>query len=477
MIKITRSLARQLRAMFQRAGIRKTNHGETPRVRFRAGPDGLHVQAQRDGVAIEYHDSAAREPDELLAPVDVLIQWEGRGQDSVCLEKSGPDRLVANWTDRGMPQLIDVDASPLRHAAAFPEVPTTFVVNEPDLLPALRSAVPVTDQESHRYALGCLHLDGAAGRIAATDGRHLLVQSGFQFPWEQALLVPGGKIFTCKELPEGEPVHVGSTESHAAFRIGPWTILLAINKDGRFPKVYEIVRDPASASSWLRLTESDAKFLATALPRLPCSDLNHLPVTLDLNGQVAFRAKPEGKGQPSELVLTNSRLDGAPLILNTNREHLARAIQLGFREFCFAGNDSPVFCDDGRRHYLWMPLDAEGAVGASADMTRLESPAGEPVSSTQSTQTPRRRFTVKRPPVDATRSLAAADSSTRAAQKPTDSGISGSPLAQALALRTALRASLVQNGQLIQALKRQKQQAKLVATTLESLKALQKVAG
>lgn len=186
---------------------------------------------------------------------------------------------------------------------------------------------------------------------------------------------------------------------------------------------------------------------------------------------------PEDKSRPTELILSNSRLDGAPLIVNVNREYLVRAIQFGFREVCFLGNDSPAFCDDGRRHYLWMPLDAANAIRTSADMTRLESPFCAPATAAPSPPPPRRRFNVKRPPVETMQAPAAAASQSRAPKKPADAGISGSPLTQALALRTALRASLTQTNALIQALKRQKKQAKLMATTLASLKELQKVAG
>jgi hypothetical protein len=51
------------------------------------------------------------------------------------------------------------------------------------------------------------------------------------------------------------------------------------------------------------------------------------------------------------------------------------------------------------------------------------------------------------------------------------------PIMQAMALRAVLRETLVQTNELIRALKRDKRQSRLVASTLASLKQLQKVAG
>lgn len=50
-----------------------------------------------------------------------------------------------------------------------------------------------------------------------------------------------------------------------------------------------------------------------------------------------------------------------------------------------------------------------------------------------------------------------------------------SPIEQAIAFRDALRAAIVQANELIRSLKQQKREARLVQTTLASLKQLQKV--
>jgi tetratricopeptide (TPR) repeat protein len=58
---------------------------------------------------------------------------------------------------------------------------------------ALADASQITDPESSRYALGCIQLQGTSGKMAATDGRQILLQSGFTFPWQEDLLLPQGQ--------------------------------------------------------------------------------------------------------------------------------------------------------------------------------------------------------------------------------------------------------------------------------------------
>ena len=52
-----------------------------------------------------------------------------------------------------------------------------------------------------------------------------------------------------------------------------------------------------------------------------------------------------------------------------------------------------------------------------------------------------------------------------------------SPIEQVITLRTKLREAVNQTNELIRSLRRQKKQSRLVASTLASLKELQKVAG
>jgi hypothetical protein len=76
---------------------------------------------------------------------------------------------------------------------------------------ALQRACDSSFVSSTRYAVNHVQLDGKQGRIVATDGRQVLVQSGFKFPWDEQVLIPRRTAFGCKELPSSEAVLIGNS--------------------------------------------------------------------------------------------------------------------------------------------------------------------------------------------------------------------------------------------------------------------------
>jgi hypothetical protein len=124
------------------------------------------------------------------------------------------------------------------------------------LLRALADAAATTTTGPSRYALRCLQLDGAEGRIFATDGRQLLVQSGFAFPWEGSLLVPASRAFGSAELEADGPVRVGRTDDRFVLATGRWTFSWRLDLGGRFPEVERLLPDPAAAVARLELAAS-----------------------------------------------------------------------------------------------------------------------------------------------------------------------------------------------------------------------------
>src|SRR5205814_5856991 len=119
----------------------------------------------------------------------------------------------------------------------FPCEPDKLVSQPLHFLKALDDAAGTAAGEATRYALLHLELRGEKGQLVGTDGKQLLIQGGFSFPWKGDLLVPSLALFGCRELPQDVTVLVGHTESHVTLRVGPWTFHLTINKDGRFPCV------------------------------------------------------------------------------------------------------------------------------------------------------------------------------------------------------------------------------------------------
>ena len=162
-------------------------------------------------------------------------------------------------------------------------------------------------------------------------------------------------------------MQVGKTENWVAIGIGHWMIRMAINVDGRFPDVTRHIPQIDSAKARCLFSATDAAFLTETLRRLPCDDDGNRPVTLDLNGQVAVRAKPSDSTRPTEVVLTGSSFSGEPVRLNMNRNYLARAMQMGLRELSITSDKMPLACVDDRRHYVWMPLDPDSAIPPAKD--------------------------------------------------------------------------------------------------------------
>ncbi|HEX3658047.1 MAG TPA: hypothetical protein VHV55_19825 [Pirellulales bacterium] len=477
MITIARSLARTLRTVFRRAGIKP---GPNANLLFQAAGDELIIQASSGIAAVQYRLPIVDQAERLVAPLEFLDATEGRSSDPVTLERQPNGKVLVQWTDRGIPQMLVQDVPAKQKDELFLEPPAELTSCPAGFLDSLHNATACADRDVVRYALDHLQLRGSVGQIVATDGRQVLRQGGFSFPWADDLLVPALGVFSCKELPQDEPVSVGKTDDWIVLRVEPWTLWLRINKQARFPKVDDLIRPASSASSRLTLSQQDAIFLANSLPSLPCDDPLHDPITIELSSQIAIRARGEGQSRPTELVLVDSSYAGEPVTINTNRRFLAQALKLGFREICIYSPSSPALCDNGSRQYLWALLEPSDAIKASDDALRIESLGQQATHSTVPFK-PRRKtpaMPANKPetPVEQPTEQPSAGK-TRRRHLQSANPMPGSPIDQAIALRAALRNAATQANELIRSLKRQKRQTKLVASALGSLKELQKVAG
>jgi hypothetical protein len=487
LITISRRTVLKLRTVLRRAfGAR----GPGPTLVFTADSAGLKVSARQGDVAVEFCDQGNGEGsgESLRVPFAFLADCGSKSDDPVELVPHGKHRVVTHWVDRNVPQRVTYDADPPANADKFPLRPENFTENPPELLQALRDAAATTDPESARYALGCIQLR-ASGTLTATDGRQILVQSGFQFPWETDILIPANKIFCAAELPCDQPVRVGKTEDWVALGVGPWMICLAINKEGRFPDVDRHLPRADMAQARCRFSAGDAVFLGETLPRLPGQAEYNFPVTFDLNGSIAVRAKAGNQAQATEVVLTDSEWSGDPTRINTNRQYLKRALSLGFREIFLFGEESPVFCQDEHRRYGWALLESKSAIGPAEDVIRLESPkiSGETITTT--TLPPRRTTIVSQSihpqnsssavPAKSnghakTKAIVAPSTTTRPpASRQAGRRNLGELLDQAEAVRLSLRDALSKTNELVKGLKSQRRLSRSVESTLASLRQLQ----
>ena len=474
MITTTRSLVRQFRALVRRLGI---HHDQSPLsypLAFVAGQDGLRIQAHSYRAALEYFQAGDHSPEEILLPLSALDDLEDRKSEEVTLEPQADGRVTAQWRGANIPQLLQYAAQSRPKGVSFPARPDKTAANEAGLLRALADANEVTERDPGRYAVDHIQLRGKNGSISASNGRQLLIQMGYSFPWEGDLLVPGSQVFASRDLACDGPVVVGQSGQWFSLAAGPWTLWLLLNEEGRFPTVDDLVRPADTASNRCRFAPADADFLLLALAELPTDEAMGHSLTIDLNGQVVIRGKAATDAQPMELVLGSSELSGEPRSYNTNREYLARALKLGLREFHFFGT-TPIQAQDDRRAFIWMPLDPADAIPPSPNAIRIESRPASAAAATPPKKERRKKHVTKPQTTDDDKKPAAeaANGKPRRVRGGPQTVSCLSPIEQAKALRESLRDALGKNNELIRTLKRQQRQSKAVAQTLASLKELQ----
>jgi len=292
-----------------------------------------------------------------------------------------------------------------------------------------------------------MRLRGAKKTLDATDTRQALVQSGFKFPFSDDILVPANPVFKSPLFVDESEVEVGRTENWITFRIGVWTIHLAIEKGRRFPDVDGCIPEPTAAKSRMRLSESDARFLERSLSRLPSDPLCNTAVTVDLNGVVAIRAKSQDGIVPTELRLIGSSHSGSQICLTMDRRYLERAIRLGFREVCFVSNAAPAVCRDGRRKYVWGLLSPNGIVEPNDQAVRIESP-----------QSAESRNEESKAAATGGQDVPLSETCPREVTRQESAAVD--PVRQALLARDTLRSALQQNRQLLDALQQQRKRTR-----------------
>ena len=473
MITITRRLAQQLRSVLRRAF--GNFRGNGPAIGFIAGKEGLIARSIYGDVAIECRVPGERTDESIWLPFEFLADVAGKNDEPVELEAKGGSQVSVQWTTGSVPHIVTYDAKePLTDK--FPVLPTAFTANRGGLLQALQEAAEVADSEAVRFSINCIQL-APDGTINATDGRHLLMQSGFTFPWQKSVLVPRNKVFTSPELPQDQPVAVAQSGDWAVVSAGRWTVYLRIN-DGSYPDLSRHVFDPNTATARCHFSKDDIRFLAETLPQLPCDEETNYPVTIDLNGSIAIRAKAADQAKPTEVVLTNSRWSGEPIRISINRTYLQRAMKLGISELCLYGVDSALSGLSSDRRYVWMPLDGGSAIPPAEDAIRIESPQGEIAAPIPQSVTPKEVPPMSEPTTNTTGKAASNGQAKTDTTAPKASRRKASQqdlaalIDQAVKFRTALHDLMHESSGLVKSLKQHRRQNKAIQNTLASLKQL-----
>ncbi len=464
MLNISRSQLKRLRVVFSRAlGI--SGRSATGIVSFQPHDDAVQIAVIGSDVAIAYQHRKSQTLQPFAVPLELFKRCEGTRDEPVTLTRHG-DEIIAEWTDTGIPQ---VARFPIAEGVELPPTPDAMQANGPELMSALRDAVETADRESTRYALNCLRLRGRDGQIAATDGRQLLLQDGFTFPWDDEVLVPASRVFASADLTTGDSYQIGKTDDWVTLKSDLWTIHLRIEKEARFPHVDDHLPQTEQAPSTLHLSDADARFLTKAVSRLPASEDFNAPVTVDLNGAVSIRAKAVDQPSPTELILSASRRDGEAVRFNTNRDYLSRAARLGFRSVQVFGPETPACCREGNRAYVWALLGKDGVIKSDSEATRIESSPATPDKPQPRTSNKRRNTS----PMPQAKNNGHHDNDDNG--NGSDQQSASELLDAAEQLKTSLRDSLTHTTTLIAGLKRHRQQSKRIRSAVLSLKQLQAI--
>jgi hypothetical protein len=454
------------------------NRGISPDLAFTADAEGLRVRAMFGDVAVEYRMAGKQPAETLCFPFQLLGDCEGKNDDPVELAAVEKGHLTAHWSDRGVPQIVRYDAGKPYAADKFPTLPEKLADNPATLLRAFTDTSDMADGSSARYTLGCIRLMGDDGSLAGTDGRQLLLESGFRLAWSGEVLVPRTKVFASPEFANGQPVLIGKSKEWVSVNLDPWFVHLRIDQTGRYPKVEQIVRPADRAVGVCRLSPADTRFLADALPRLPVSSDNDYRVTFDLNGQVIVRAKTDDQDKPTEVVLSSASWSGQPLRINVNCRQMARALKLGLSDLYVYGDEAPVAWYGETRKYLSSPLSRDCCIQPASDAIRIEAPtAGVEPSVTQRKLSRRKRIVADTPTNTngqaGSNGAAKTNGQVRRARsrKAGQQDVTGL-IEQAVKLRTALHDLTHQAADLVKSLKQHRRHSRAVQQTIAQLRNL-----
>ncbi len=367
MICLTRLIAKQLRTALKRTlqlpsnSLQHVVWLETTTHELRAFSSSAHG-------AVEYHRPGSFQPERLPITLAALAACEGaKGTETVEFIRQSDTQVLARWQDRNVPQSLVIEVGPAEFEPP-PSLPSVWADNSPQLSLALADAMEVTDESTARYSLNCVQLRASDGRIAATDSSQLLLQHGFNFPWDGEALVPRSAIFKQKEFWSGATIRIGKTADSVVFDTAPWTIWLTTNKDGRFPRVEDIVPAADSATTRMVIADRDVDFLLNTLPRLPLTESVHRAVTVELNGHVALLARGEDSSPVTRAILSHAHREGDELRWLTNRDYLQHAVELGFRTVELRGNEAPAVCRDASRVFVWTLLTPSEAIAGGGEV-------------------------------------------------------------------------------------------------------------
>jgi hypothetical protein len=379
------------------------------------------------------------------------------GSAVVTLDPAGDNAVTAKWDTGPAPRTARL--ATFESQRDWPAEAENLMAISPGFPKALHEVGRSAARDPGRYAVTRVQVRGQAGELAGTDGKHALVWGGFKFAFPDDLLVPAVPLFGSKELAGESAVSVGLAGEWLYIVIGPWQVWLWVDREGRFPDVHGAA--PRSCPTRVAFDDRDVDGLLRAMPRLPAMEADGRPVTLDLGATVAARSRNDRTEDTAEVRLAHSSVTGPATRVVVGRDHLGRALALGFRELRVSTAERPVSFRDSDRLFLAATLDPSLIVpkpGESAAAGLTNVPASSPPIPTH----PDRRIPVP------TRDTPTPERNGHAV--PADETFD--PVAEAEALRADLADAAARAHRLVTLLKQFRKERRALASAWSSLKQL-----
>jgi hypothetical protein len=436
--------------------------GPGPAVCFTELGDSFTITASWNDTWLEYRESGEFDFSRCTLPWEGLVECSAVTVDDLTLTMERNCNIV-EWTTESVTEMRSYSDGPSDEYGTFPTAESLRCM-EASLIPALKEASQTATHESSRYALACLLLRGKKKDLVATDSRQLLIQKGFDWPWDDDVLIPASRCFRSAKLRQASQsgrVEIGRSEQHLVLRIGCWRMALPIVTETRFPDVDTIIPRAEDSRTTLILDDVDREFLGQTLRNLPETDRG--AVTFELNGSVAVRASPE-ESAGRELVLRKSRKQGVDLSINTDRRYLQRVADLGLLKIELRDQNTPLVARTQEQTYVWMGFSGDPKPRPK-NIEQIESPT-KPTKSRSTIQPPTRK------PKPMSKNGTSQTSKSQSSNESNDSDQIDQMIEQATTIKSQLKELQSELQNLITALRNQKKQARIVRSTIDSLQKL-----
>lgn len=231
-----------------------------------------------------------------------------------------------------------------------------------DFLAALRAASRVASRESHhRYGYHRVLLDGAIGRVVASDGSVLLLQGGFEWMPRRTAFAPALRVWDAKFW-DGPDLAVAWNRERIEVATGEWRVIWPADADVKFPNYDELLARLRSPVARIALDGADADRWLQFLDELVA-----VPETAD-EVTVTFADPPalaEVGGAARRVPATQSHFGGRRSVsVKTSIRTLRLALSFGFRSVGVVGRGHPLVALDGPRRFVWATLDSTPVAGS-----------------------------------------------------------------------------------------------------------------